>query len=204
VANNQHTITDERQQDVSALLLERISLRGISRSMRVSMTWLMAYASIVWDETPQDLGANVEWLDKLTDKQLQSIELQIDEMWSFVDFKKNKKWIWVVYCPATKQVLAMHFGRRAKADLEVILVQLPDRLRCNCQFATDHFESYYQLIPPDQHKPSKAYFTEGYFAGVRARVSRLVRKALSFSKDLDNHVAAIRYFVWQRNLDSYP
>ena len=93
MANNQHTITDERQQDVSALLLERISLRGISRSMRVSMTWLMAYASIVWDETPQDLGANVEWLDKLTDKQLQSIELQIDEMWSFVDFKKNKKWI---------------------------------------------------------------------------------------------------------------
>ena len=69
----------------------------------------MAYASIVWDETPQDLGANVEWLDKLTDKQLQSIEFQIDEMWSFVDFKKNKKWIWVVYCPATKQVLAMHF-----------------------------------------------------------------------------------------------
>jgi|AntRauTorckE5430_2_1112549.scaffolds.fasta_scaffold00017_48 hypothetical protein len=91
VANNQHTITDKRQQDVSALLLERISLRGISRSMGVSMTWLMAYASIAWDETSQDLGANFEWLDKLTDKQLQSIELQIDEMWLFVDFKKNKK-----------------------------------------------------------------------------------------------------------------
>jgi insertion element IS1 protein InsB len=161
---------------------------------------------IVWDETPDDRGANFEWLDKLTDKQLQSIELQIDEMWSFVDFKKNKKWIWVVYCPATKQVLAMHFGRRAKADLAAILEQLPDRLRRNCKFATDHFESYYQLIPPEQHKPSKAYtyFIERYFAGVRARVSGLVRKALSFSKDLDNHVAAIRYFVWQRNLDSYP
>jgi IS1 family transposase len=111
----------------------------------------------------------------------------------------------VVYRPATKQVLAMHFGRRAKADLEAILAQLPDRLRCNCQFVTDHFESYYQLIPPNQHKLSKAYtyFIEGCFAGVRARVSRLVRKALSFSKNLDNHVAAIRYFVWQRNLDSY-
>jgi insertion element IS1 protein InsB len=100
----------------------------------------------------------------------------------------------------------MHFGRRAKADLAAILEQLPDRLRRNCKFATDHFESYYQLIPPEQHKPSKAYtyFIERYFAGVRARVSGLVRKALSFSKDLDNHVAAIRYFVWQRNLDSYP
>ncbi|TXF81328.1 IS1 family transposase, partial [Neolewinella aurantiaca] len=90
--------------------------------------------------------------------------------------------------------------------LEAILDKLPSRLRQKCQFATDHFESYYQLIPPEQHKPGKAltYYIEGYFTGVRARVSRLVRKTLSFSKDLSNHVAAIRYFLWQRNLDSYP
>ncbi|TXF89928.1 hypothetical protein FUA23_08190 [Neolewinella aurantiaca] len=72
---------------------------------------------------------------------------------------------------------------------------------CNRQFVANN-----QLIPPEQHKPGKAftYYIEGYFTGVRARVSRLVRKTLSFSKDLSNHVAAIRYFLWQRNLDSYP
>jgi len=72
VVNNQRTITYEGKQDVSALLLERVSLRGITRSMGVSMTWLMAYASIVWNETPQDLKANFEWLDKLTDKRNRS------------------------------------------------------------------------------------------------------------------------------------
>ncbi len=174
--------------------------------MGVSFTWLLPYAMTVWDQIPEDLGANYTWLDTLTDKQLQTVELQIDEMWSFVDFKKNKKWIWVVYCPATRQVLAIHIGSRSKASLAAILDLLPDRLRRNCKFATDHFESYYQLIPENQHRPGKefTYYIEGYFAGVRARVSRLVRKALSFSKDFDNHIAAIKYFLWQRNLDSYP
>ena len=136
--------------------------------MGVSLSWLMPCAMDTWAETPDDLGANNKQLNSLSDKQLQSIDLQIDKMWSFVGFKKNKKWIWVVYCPATKQVLAVHIGRRSKNDLGAILHKLPDRLRRNCKFATDHFESYYQLIPKDQHKPGKAYtyYREGYFAGV--------------------------------------
>ena len=206
VKDNDHTISQQRREDVSALLLERISLRGICRSMGISLTWLMSYAASVWAQTPEDLGANYEWLGKLSVARLQTIELQIDEMWSFVDCKKNKKWIWVVYCPATKQTLAVHFGGRTKKDLAALLAQLPRRLRENCQFATDHFESYYQLIPPNQHRPGKqfTFFIEGCFSGVRARVSRLVRRALSFSKKLGNHTAAIRYFLWQRNLSSYP
>ena len=166
----------------------------------------MEHAVEAWAKTPEDLGARYDWLNSLSDNKLQSIELQIDEMWSFVDFKKNKKWIWAIYCPATKQTLTVHFGGWTKADLQAILDQLPSRLRDNCMFATDHFESYYQLISEDQHRPGKeyTYFIEGYFSGVRARVSRLVRRALSFSKNFDNHVAAIRYFLWQRNLDCYP
>ena len=118
----------------------------------------------------------------------------------------EQKWIWVVYCPVTKQTLAIHVGGRTKEDLAIILEQIPARLRQHCKFATDQFESYYQLIPKAQHRPGKefTYYIEGYFTGVRARVSRLVRKALSFSRDLKNHIAAIRYFLWQRNLDSYP
>ena len=132
VTHNRHIITENRKQDVEALLQERISLRGISRAMGVSLTWLMTYAVKAWSETPDDLGASYEWLESLPDKSLQRIELQIYEMWSFIDFKKNKKWIWVIYCPATKQTLAVHFGSRTKADLKAILDQLPRRLRENC------------------------------------------------------------------------
>jgi hypothetical protein len=48
------------------------------------MTWLMGFAESVWNETPDDLGANTSNLDKLADNQLKNIELQVDEMWSFV------------------------------------------------------------------------------------------------------------------------
>ena len=139
------------------------------------------------------------------DEELQGIELQIDEMWSFVGRKKNKRWIWVVYCPAIKQVLAFHVGGRSKMDAEQLLAKLPPGLRQNCQFMTDYWKAYCQTIPSHQHQASKAktYFIEGYFAGVRARVSRLVRRSLSFSKKLANHVAAIGYLLWQRNLSAH-
>ena len=34
---------------------------------------------------------------------------------------------------------------------------------------------------------------------LRQRISRLVRKSLSFSKDLDNHIGAIWYFIHHYN-----
>jgi IS1 family transposase len=136
---------------------------------------------------------------------LQSVELQADEMWSFVRHKKFKRWIWVVYCPAIKQILAFHIGGRSKADAQQLFDKLPARLRDNCRFATDYWEAYYQTIPSEQQHPSKAltYFVEGYFTGVRARVSRLVRRSAAFSKKLENHIAAIGYFFWQRNLTAH-
>ena len=133
-------------------------------------------------------------------------ELQLDGMWSFVDYKKNKQWVWVANCPAMKQVLALYVGGRAKRDAQLLLAKLPERVRRFCKFATDHFVSYYRVIASAQHRPGKefTYYIEGYFIGVRARVSRLVRRALSFSKKLSNHLAAIRFFIWQRNLAAYP
>ncbi|MBC6993837.1 IS1 family transposase [Lewinella lacunae] len=202
VVDNGHLISKEKRGYIERLLSERVSLRGICRSMEVSMTWLMNFAASIWEQTPDNLGVDYELLENLSDEELQSVEIQLDEMWSFVGCKKNKRWIWVVYCPAIKQVLAFHVGGRGKADAEKMLDKLPQRLRDHCQFATDYWEAYYQTIPSDQHHPSKAltFFIEGYFTGVRARVSRLVRRSVAFSKKLENHVAAIGYFLWQRNL----
>jgi insertion element IS1 protein InsB len=205
VAGSTHLIDELRRGQIRRLLQERISLRGISRAMQVSMTWLMGFAESVWNETPDDLGANTSNLDKLADNQLTNIELQVDEMWSFVGEKKFKKWIWVIYCPFVNQALALHVGGRGKKDAKLLFSKLPSRLRDNCKFATDYWEAYYQTINQEQHKPGKeyTYWIEGYFAGVRARVSRLVRRSLSFSKKAENHIAAIGYFLWQRNLQNH-
>ena len=205
VAENNHWVSKEKRDYIEKMLRERISLRAICRVMAVSMTWLMNFAASIWDQTPDDLGANLDLLENLSDEELQDVEIQLDEMWSFVDNKKNKQWIWVAYCPAIKQVLAFHIGRRGKADAQRLLDKLPQRVVENCRFATDYWEAYWQTIPSDQHTPSKAltYFIEGYFTGIRARVSRLVRRSVSFSKKLENHIAAIGYLFWQRNLTAH-
>ncbi|TAF96279.1 MAG: IS1 family transposase, partial [Cytophagia bacterium] len=41
---------------------------------------------------------------------------------------------------------------------------------------------------------------ERFNCTLRQRVSRLVRLALSFSKDLDNHIGVIAYFICDYNL----
>ena len=206
VDHNQHTITPERQEDVAALLRERISLRGIARAMTVSITWLMDFAVQQWKSTPEDLGVPWEMLELIDPKELQLVRLQADEMWSFVGCKTTRQWIWVIYWPELKQVLAYHMGGRGKQDAWRLWDKLPADWRANCRFETDYWEAYFATLSCEQHTASKAltYFVEGYFSGVRARVSRLVRRGLSFSKKLANHVAAIGYFFWHRNLDSHP
>ena len=205
VEHNNHWIDEDKRRYITRLLRERISLRGICRTLEVSMTWLMDFAARVWDQTPEDLGVAMDLLDNLSEEELQSIELQVDEMWSFVGCKKRKQWIWVIYCPAIKQALAFHVGGRGKVDAQRLFDKLPHRLRSNCQFATDYWEAYFQTVPDEQHRPSKAltYFIEGWFTGVRARVSRLVRRSVAFSKKLENPIAAIGYYFWQRNLAAH-
>ncbi|WP_242471088.1 IS1 family transposase, partial [Thiocystis violacea] len=45
----------------------------------------------------------------------------------------------------------------------------------------------------------KTNHIERYNGTLRQRISRLVRKALSFSKKLQNHIGAIWYFVHHYN-----
>ncbi|WP_116106167.1 hypothetical protein [Lewinella sp. IMCC34191] len=91
----------------------------------------MDFAVSIWIEMPADLGMDWELLDNLTDEKLQGIELQIDEIWLFVDRKQNKRLIWVACCPATKQVPAFYIGRLGKVDVQQLLDKLPARLRQN-------------------------------------------------------------------------
>jgi IS1 family transposase len=64
---------------------------------------------------------------------------------------------------------------------------------------------YKGVIPAAQHYPigklaRKTNHIERFNNTLRQRVSRLVRSALSFSKKLDNHIGAIKYFICHYNL----
>lgn len=203
VLDNEHTVDEVLREIARRALLERISLRGICRLIGVSLSWMLNFAVQTWSEAPDDLGVQPKLLRMKSANKLQVIGLQLDEMWSFVGCKQNKAWIWVIFEPEHRQVIAFHIGGRGIDSMKALWKKIPQSMRKWCYFETDDWEAYQTVLPTQRHYIGKefTYFIEGFFAEVRARVSRLVRKSLSFSKKWENHIAALKYFFWQFNLE---
>ena len=201
VLNNQHTISTQVRELIANCLLERNSLRSICRIFGVSLTWLQAFAHTLWNTTPEDIGLDQQMIGRI--KRLQVFGLQADEMWSFVHCKSLKQWIWVAFDPIHRVVVAFHIGGRGDEDARAFLAKIPEELR-DCCFETDYWSSYEKIFTNHRVGKEFTYHIEGFFAMVRARVSRLVRKSLSFSKSFIWHEKAIGYFFWQYNLSRHP
>lgn len=52
-------ISDQEKEQINRLLLEKISLAGISRAMKVSEVWLQGYISELYACSPDDLNATL-------------------------------------------------------------------------------------------------------------------------------------------------
>jgi len=69
---------------------------------------------------------------------------------------------------------------------------------------TDFWEAYALIFPTKRHlavgkKTGRTNQIEGFNCKMRQRVARLVRKTLSFSKKLANHIGAIWAFIHYHN-----
>ena len=200
VLNNEHTKSEYMKGLIKKSLKERLSLRATCRVFGVGLNWLLAFARINWGQTPKDLGLNKALINQV--KKLQVFGIQADELWSFVGKKSQKRWIWVAYDPVHRLVIAYHIGGRGKRAAKKFWGKIPRALR-SCYFETDDWEAYQSIIPINQHKVGKdlTYYIEGFNATIRARVSQLVRRALSFSKKDKWHNLAIGWFFWQFDLE---
>ena len=130
--------------------------------------------------------------------------IQCDEMWSFVGDKENKQWIWLAIDEFTKEIVGVFVGRRSRAGARGLWASLPPVYRQCAVAYTDFWEAYGQVIPNKQHRAvgketGQTNCIERFNCTLRQRVSRLVRKTLSFSKKWENHVGAIWYFVHHYN-----
>ncbi len=97
VANPIKTIIlSETKQLIDKLLLERISLRGIARVTQVSWSWLQNYVNQKLACIPRKISLSSKLRGKLI--------IECDEMWSFVDSKKNELYIWLAIDRNTKEI----------------------------------------------------------------------------------------------------
>ena len=136
---------------------------------------------------------------------IQRLEVEADEMASFVQKKANKQWIWLAMDAKTRQIIAFHVGDRSRKSSRKLWAMIPKAYRQHATFYTDQYVVYTGVIPAAQHHPigklaRKTNHIERFNNTLRQRVSRLVRSALSFSKTLANHIGAIKYFICHYNL----
>jgi insertion element IS1 protein InsB len=196
-------ISEERRTLIEHLLHERISLRGICRAAGVSLTWLLHFMVERFAACPEHL--HVQLPASPTDVMLRRLESEADEMWSFVQKKAHRQWIWIAMDAQTRQVLAFHVGDRSRESAKELWAKIPVVYRKRAIFHTDQYDAYTGVIPAERHKAitehaRKTHHVERFNNTLRQRVSRLVRDTLSFSKKLANHIGAIKYFICHYNL----
>ena len=117
----------------------------------------------------------------------------------FVRSKKNKQWIWLVMNTANRQIVAFHLGGRGKVDAQALFDKIPSIFQTNAVFFTDFWKGYH-VLEVDKHvaagkENGYTNHIERFNNTLRQRCSRLVRKTLSFSKKLENHIGAIAAIV---------
>jgi insertion element IS1 protein InsB len=195
----QKLISTEEREQIRNLLLERIPLRGICRVMGVSLRWLLGFISSEYEQLSDDL--NFQSRAESEKLLIWSLESEVDEMWSFVGSKESKQWIWIAMDARSRQIIAFHVGDRSRESAKKLWESIPKSYRDKATFYTDDWQAYNGVIPGDRHQvvKGKANHIERFNCTMRQRISRLVRKALSFSKKLENHIGAIKYFICHYN-----
>jgi IS1 family transposase len=125
--------------------------------------------------------------------------LELDELWSFVLKRANKRWVWIALCRATRQVVADVIGDRSRATCQKLWEQVPAVYRrAHCY--SDFWEAYQGVIPTQQHtavgkETGLTAHVERWNNTLRQRLGRFVRKSLSFSKSDAMHEICLRLFL---------
>jgi insertion element IS1 protein InsB len=131
--------------------------------------------------------------------------LELDELWSFVLSKKNKRWVWLAK--------ARHTARKASPmRLETVAKRLA--VCCGVEFRkpivgfvfTDFWEAYTNVIPPEHHRAvgidsGETAHIERWNNTLRQRLARFTRQSLAFSKSDFRHEGCLRLFLHRFNYE---
>jgi IS1 family transposase len=133
------------------------------------------------------------------------VRVEVDELWSFIGEKGEVWWVWVALDSHTRQVVAMAAGDRDEFTARCLWEALPPEYRERAIVATDLLPVYQAVVPEDWHATGGkgaglTVHIERFFCTLRQRCARFVRKTLSFSRKMENHVGALWYFIRQYNL----
>jgi insertion element IS1 protein InsB len=105
---------------------------------------------------------------------------------------------------ASKEIVGVVLGSRDREGAQGLWDSLPGEYRQCAVCYTDFWSAYEEVLPSKRHRPvrkdsGKTSHIERLNNTLRQRIARLVRKTLSFSKKIENHLGAIWYFIHHYN-----
>ena len=199
VANpSRRSMNDAGKGVARALLKERVSLRGIARVLQVSPGQVLRFFEAEAEELPDDLNFDPTRAGPIVFYAVDiSSATNSGASWAAGPTNSGSGLRWVPTPASPSPSTSVTAARREHEACGTPC--LPPTGRRPLVY-TDLWEAYRPVIPARQHVASDkgsgfASYIERFNCTLRQRASRLVRKALSFSKKLANHIAAIELFV---------
>ena len=176
--------------------LGRMSLCGVSRVFLISYYQVYKELNICFLLLPNFKSPVIE------NKQLTDV-IEFDELCGFCQNKKNKPWIWAAISRNTRQIVAYVIGDRSELTFKRLLRKIPIEY-LKCQSYSDYWKSYGILKAKENHQQvgkesGQTKHIERYWATLRARITRYVRKSLSFSRKLRYHHLVTKMFIVDYN-----
>jgi insertion element IS1 protein InsB len=192
----------ERREEILSAYQERSSLRGLARTFGVSSRntvtrWLKKAASL------PSLARTLPPAPPPSE----GVVLELDELWSFVGKKANKRWVWIALARHTRQVVAYVIGDRSQRTCRRLWQRIPESYKGGSCYYSDFWEAYRAVIPEERHEAvgkesGELAHVERWNNTLRQRLARFVRKTLSFSKSDEMHEACLKLFLHRYNVET--
>ncbi|MHC6201730.1 IS1 family transposase [Breznakiellaceae bacterium SP9] len=134
-------------------------------------------------------------------KQAHYDTLEVDEFWTYVGNKKNKKWFIYAYHRETGEIVAFVWGKRDYKTAKRLLDKIKTLGITVEKYATDWWSSFIKTFKDENHAVGKEFTQgiEGNNCRIRHRLRRAFRRTCCFSKKLLNHVKAFNAGVQYNN-----
>jgi insertion element IS1 protein InsB len=185
------------KQQIVDMTLKGSGVRDIVRVLGVSSATVMEVRKT---KAPAVQQVNEKLLHTLDPAQVDIIlrqveQAEMDEMWSFVGSKRQQRWLWHAIDHHTGQSVAYVFGAREDATfLELQDLLAPFGIT---HFYTDGWGTYRRHLDPSTHTVGKQHTQkiERKHLTLRARIKRLARKTICFSRSILMHDLVIGLFM---------
>ena len=168
-------LSSEQKRRIELLLAQRISLEGICRALEMKAHQLYRYMDELYEELPADLACSVTQVSEL---ELNCLECENDEQWSFLGLKANKQWVWVALDRCSRQMVAFQVGDRSATSALALWQAIAQNYRQKAKVYSHDWHAYKKVIPSAQHLFSKqkkdTNHMERFFCTLRQRAARLV------------------------------